>query len=178
MIPRLRVLIALSLSLVFGGCVQSTEPFQLPVEQARESARTLSPVRSHAVQLGPRLRTSVEVTPRRFVTGSLVTLNLSVTNHEREPVTLHFGATCQLLFIVYDRHGAQVSESWICGFFPTTLSLGAGETVRRTEGWLAAHYDYSQHADVPLPPGPYRIHAYLPEHGYLSPPFVVQVQAQ
>lgn len=175
--PRFRAVIALGLSLASGGCLQTTEP--MPGEQVRQSARTASSTQAKAAHLVPHLSTSVEAEPRRIVTGTLATITLSITNHEREPVTLHFGSGCQLLFNVYDLHGNQVSETWVCGYFPTTLTLEGGETLRRrTSGWLAARFDWSRLAYVPLPAGPYRVHAFVSGHGYLSPPFVVQLLEQ
>jgi hypothetical protein len=149
----LRKTATLFVAFAFAGCMP-TEPF-----------------RSQA----PRLSTAVEVSPPTMVTGSLVTVTLAVTNHERRPVTLQFGSACQLLYVVHDQHGIPVSDDWACAAVLTELTLQAGETRRQESAWRAARYDYDQHVYLPLPPGPYQIQAYLPGHGYLSQPFVVQL---
>lgn len=151
---RFRKIAALFVSFAFAGCSQPTEPIHSPA---------------------PRLSTAVEVSPPSMVTGSVVTVTLSVTNHGRGPVTLEFGSACQLLYVVYDQRGIQVSDGWVCATIPTELTLEAGETKRQADMWRAARYDYGQRAYVPLPPGPYQIQAYLTDHGYLSEPFVVQL---
>jgi hypothetical protein len=111
-----------------------------------------------------------------MVTGSLNFFQLSVTNHEREPVTLGFAGTTQLVYVVYDLHGNQVSSAWGTFAFPTALTIGAGETVLEDTAWRPQRYDYSLHAYVPLSAGLYRMQAYIYEHGYYSPPFMVWVR--
>jgi hypothetical protein len=111
-----------------------------------------------------------------MVTGSLNFFQLSVTNHEQEPVTIGFTGGCQLVYVVYDLHGDQVSSAIGCITFPTALTIGAKETVLENTAWRPTRYDYNQHAYVPLPAGLYRMHAYIYEHGYYSPPFMVRVR--
>jgi len=145
---------ALFVSLAIAGCLQPTEPI---------------------LSQTPRLSTTAEVSPQAVITGSLVNVTLSVTNHESHTVTLGFRSTCQLLYVVHDWRGIKVSEEFLCGAMQTGLTLKAGETRRQTSVWRAARYDYGQHAYVPLTPGLYRIQATLAEHGYLSRPFVVKL---
>lgn len=174
---RFRIVVAIALCLAVAGCLQITKPIHSVAPAGQTASRSVAAATEDMSGL-PRLKTSVEVSERSIVTGSFTPIVLSITNLGREPVTLGFGATCQLLFVVYDRHGTQVSPTWTCGFMPTTLTLEAGETVSQTDGWLAATYDHSQGpygTDVPLPPGPYRIQAYVSEHGYLSAPRVVRL---
>jgi len=151
---RFRRIAALFVSFAFAGCSQPTEPIHSPA---------------------PRLSTAVEVSPPALVTGSIVNVTLSVTNHGRGPVTLEFGSACQLLYIVHDQRGVEVSPGWMCAGMETELTLKAGETRRKESVWRAARYDYDQHVYVPLPPGPYQVQAYLTGHGYLSQPFVVEL---
>ena len=175
---KLRNVAALCVTLASAGCMQITEPIHRPLAPIHASALRQSASRAEAPLRLPRLSTSAEVGERSIVTGSLLNIVLSVTNHQREPVTLSFAATCQLLFVVYDQHGTRVSENWGCATFPTTLTLGPRETVRRTSVWLAARYNYAQGGYVPLPAGTYRIHAYISGHGYQSPPFVLRLLAR
>jgi len=157
-----------------AGCVQPTGPVHSSSAATSERAPRSSAVREEADHRLFHLSTSVEA-GRSMVTGSFNVVQLSVTNHEREPVTLGFGSGCQLLYVVYDLHGNQVSSSFGCTAFPTQLTIGARETVRQTTTWEPERYDYGQHAYVPLPAGLYRMHAYISEHGYESPPFMVRL---
>lgn len=158
MSSRFRKIAALFVGLAFAGCSQPTEVIDSPAPPPT-----------------PHLSTAVEVSPPTMVTGSLVAVTLSVTNHERRTVTLGFGSGCQVLFVVYDRRGIRVSEDVACTAMGSALALNAGETRRYESVWRAVRYDYGQDAYVPLPPGPYRFRAYIVGHGYLSQPFVVQV---
>jgi len=165
---------ALCAIILLSGCVQPTEP----TPSARRIARRgdPAPVAADAAAFGrtPRLRTAV-VFVRTLVTGDTATATLSVTNHEKETVTLRFPHSCQLFYVVYDRHGTQVSEGWTCWTFGSQLTLGPGETAQERFLWRAVRWDNSQYGYVPLPTGPYRMHAYLIRYGYMSPPFVVKL---
>ncbi len=174
---KYHVLVALSISLASASCTQPTEPIHSTFSPTRQGTPRPAEARAEAALRIPRLSTSVEFV-RTMVTGSYATAVLSVTNHERESVTLRFNDSCQLLYVVYDRHGTQVSEGWSCFFFGSTLTLGPGETVEKRLAWRAARYDEGQHGYVPLPTGPYRMHAYLKKFGYMSPPFVVRLVEQ
>lgn len=123
----------------------------------------------------PHLTTAVLSQPT-VAPGGTLNLILSVTNHEPEEVMIGFPSTCQLLYAVHNGIGAQVSEGFACGAMQTTLRLGPGETREVATTWKASRYVYEKGAEVPLPPGKYRVYAYLSEHGYTSEPAEVQVR--
>jgi hypothetical protein len=179
----LRNFAALLVGLAFTGCTQTVEPFRSSVTQTGPDARLRAPVAS--ARGVPHLSTSVEVEERSYATGNNVPLVLSVSNHERIPVTIP-ALGCALLYVVYDQRGTQVSGGFVCGndVFPV-ITLNAGETVQRKMEWLASTYYYDDGlVFVPLPPGTYRIHAYLVPLSplswdtYLSTPHVVRLLEQ
>ncbi len=189
MASKFRSVIALSVGLASAGCMQATAP-RPPL--AREDFRSPPGPSVRQLQRTPRMSTGVEF-GRTLVTGSLATITLTLTNHEREAITLLFPTGCQLLYHVYDQHGNRVDEGWGCVFFPSWLTIEPGVTARQQMPFVAAQYDYSRQAYVPLPPGPYRIRAYLDRHYYesqsfeacwdyegcfWSPPFVVRLLEQ
>lgn len=96
-------------------------------------------------------------------------MTLTLRSHERETLTLYFNETCQLLYNPYDLHGERMNEGWGCGFFPTTLTIPPGETIRRQFHFQAVRFDYDVGANVPLPAGLYRFEAFLVRHGYSDP---------
>ena len=138
-----------------AGCSKSTDPM---------------------VSGSPHFTTAVEVSQPSVTPGGTVDLTLSVTNHEPEQVTIWFSSTCQMLYAVQNGFGAQVSEDFACGAYGATLALLPGETREVATTWRASRYIYDVGADVPLPPGTYRVYAYLSEHGYVSEPAEVQVR--
>jgi len=165
---------ALCVSIALSGCVQPTEPNPSARPLARQGAPEPGEAKTAASGRAPRLSTSVEFV-RTLVTGDTATAVLFVTNHEKESVTLRFPHSCQLLYVVYDRHGTEVSLGWSCWTFGSTLTLEPGKTVQRRLKWRAVRWDDSQYGYVPLPTGPYRMHAYLDKWGYMSPPFAVRL---
>jgi hypothetical protein len=175
--PGLRSFAALSVCVAFAGCMQTTEPLRPPPPADPQGYASPSMAGGRA-QRGPfHLSTSVEM-ERSMVTGGVADVVLSVTSHEREPVTLRFHDSCQLEFVAYDRGGIRVDEGWSCFFFGSTLTLAPGQTVRQSKQFRAARYDEQLHAYVPLPTGTYRFHALLNGLGYYSPPLVVRLVAE
>lgn len=181
MSPMFRSIAAFLLGLALTGCTQTMEPFHAPTAQAHPDARLRARITS--ARAVSHLRTSVKVGERSNATGGIVPLVISVTSHERVPVNIP-SLGCALLYVVYDEHGTQVSESFTCGYdVPPPFTLLAGETVLRRMEWLAATHRYESGVliEVPLPPGLYRVHAYLipwwplPWDTYLSAPSVVRL---
>jgi len=117
------------------------------------------------------------------VTGSTLSLDLSVTNHERVQVTTAEGPP---YFIVYDQDVNQVSPGLASGYsFPNVFTVESGQTVHVKWDWVAATAYYDDGVKFrPLPPGLYRVHAYLtpgwplPWDTYLSPPRMVRLVEQ
>jgi len=184
MSPKLCVIAALSAVVTLLGCMELTGPPLQPVPartRSRDVVQSTHQVGAATDRL--RLTTRVRASERFMVTGDLAHLVLSVTSHEREPVTLGFPHSCQLLYVVYDWRGTEVSEGYGCLTFPSDLTLRPGETVEQRASWRAKRYDERLRTYVPLPPGRYRIHAFLDRHwpeswsrvGYLSPPFVMRL---
>ena len=176
--PTLRSFAALLVALVLAGCGEITEPFRGRPENPYHALRA-----GGAAANGlPRLMASVQLSDRTIVSGRVVPLTLSLTNHERLPIDVYM-SPCDLWYVVYDRHGTQVSSGCAGGFpTPERVTLQPGQSVERTASWQATTFDYDNGViEVPLAPGPYRIHAYfnpgwpLPWDTYLSPPHVVQV---
>lgn len=166
-----RGIAALALGLALAGCLQTTTP---PPSANRSDLRSSAgPTKSAPALL--HLSTSVELSSRTVTGGDVSAIVVSVTNDERESVTLRFADTCQLLHAVYDRHGNEVPQQWGCFYVPTSLTIGPGETVRQQRWLFTSRWDDRLHAYVPLPPGPYRVHAYLKRYGYSSPPAIVRI---
>jgi hypothetical protein len=175
-----RSVAAILTSSALASCMQVTEPFQARVAQSPLGAHPTEAVAS-ANEIA-QVTTSVRVLERSGAPGSTFHLMLSVTNHERHPVSLP-SAGCSFLYIVYDESGTQVSPGFTCGYAMfDPLILQAGETLKKEMVWEATTYYYDNGAvTVPLPPGLYQVHAYytpnwpLAWDTYLSPPSVVRL---
>lgn len=158
---------------VLSGCRPSTGPSLAALSPVTLAARSGDPWPQNA-QRAPRLTTRVSSTENTALSGSDIPLVLSVTNHEYRAVTLYFASGCHLLHEVRDSSGVRVSPSWGCTDFPTSLTLGPGETQESAHTWRAARYDYHLGAYVPLPAGRYEVRAFLAGRDrYESQPFAL-----
>jgi len=161
---RLCVIAALLISLVLVGCSQPTQPLQSPAPLPKQGVPRATPrlarVSAEAVRQSPRLSTSIDVSPKVVVIGvqSVITVDISLRNHEKSPVTL----TAQLLLTIRAVHSANPREFFT---FPRTMSFAPGQTI--TE-------------QIELPSGlfyedTYHFSASVMEYGYGSPPAVIRV---
>lgn len=164
---------AILIGIAVAGCLDSAAPTRPPESHTRAlDSRNRVEARPDTL----RLVTRVESIERFARTGTGIELWLSVTSHERDPITLRFMDSCQLIPVVYGPHGDDVTVPPSCFFFGAPLTLEPGQTVFRRAYWSTNRYDPISRTEVSLLPGNYRVHASVKGYGYLSPPVVVHLR--
>jgi hypothetical protein len=165
-----------------GGC--SPTPLPTAPESRRAADRLATTTETADPAAGSRpyhIETRVRAASHTMEAGSEVELTLSVTNHERNAITLYFASGCKLLFVVRDEDGKPANSSWFCAAIPSHLTLQPNQTLEKKTSWRAARFVYvpdGSHYE-PLPPGRYIARAYLANRAmYLSAPCVLNVTPQ
>ena len=103
------------------------------------------------------VRLTVSASSTEVVRGSLATVEITLVNEGSEPVTLHFGDSCQILPYLRNGFGKVVIPEvggWGCLTVLTQLTLLPQQPVVRQYFWIGTAAFLTQRPMFSLPPGP------------------------
>ena len=121
------------------------------------------PVSTELSRVPEGLRLEVSVDRAVITSGDTANIQVSLTNTRSEPVTLHFGSTCQLVFEVENAAGQRVYPvgGWGCGMALTELSIKSGETRKMEAKWVTGGSPNPDEGRDPFPSGQYQVYGVL-----------------
>ena len=132
---------------VIGACSDATAPLS-------------------STQIGAnQVRLTVSASSSEVTRGTPVNLNVTLVNEGTQPVTLHFGDSCQINPYIRNADGTIVLPAgggWMGMTVLTDLTLGPQESVSRDFVWRGSTDFASEMPLRPLPVGRYFFSAKVP----------------
>lgn len=140
--------VLLLVALAFAGCGREHRALVAPEPPGEAVGRPFP----------EQIVTSVGVTPQSFRPGETARIDVSVSNHGSQPITLCFSNGCVLAFQVRDSKGELVAPLGIvCTMDAPTMHLEAGESRTAWFFWKGDRYDLQTGEERLLPPGTYEV---------------------